>query len=285
VVPTPDPTATPEPTDSPTPVPESTVTPTPEITPDVSVVPTEVPSPDSSVTPTPEVTPGVSPTPKAPLASVPESGKRSSDDISPVNPVNVKDIEKTILNIKDEKDTKGSTFTLLKAKGTPKSKKSIKLSWAKVPDAEKYMIYGNKCGKKNKYKYITTVTGTSYTAKKLKKGTYYKYTIVAVKGDEALATSKTIHVVTNGGKKGNNTKVKLSKTKLSLAKGKLKTIKATLKSNKKVSIHRKVAWESDNLSVAKVNSKGKITAVGKGTCYVYAYAQNGVSEKIKVTVK
>ena len=115
VVPTPDPTATPEPTDSPTPVPESTVTPTPEITPDVSVVPTEVPSPDSSVTPTPEVTPGVSPTPEAPLASVPESGKRSSDDISPVKPVNVKDIEKTILNIKDEKDTKGSTFTLLKA--------------------------------------------------------------------------------------------------------------------------------------------------------------------------
>ena len=56
-------------------------------------------------------------------------------------------------------------------------------------------------------------------------------------------------------------------------------------SKKKVSIHRKVAWESDNLNVAKVNSKGKITAVGKGTCYVYAYAQNGVAAKIKVTVK
>ena len=146
------------------------------------------------------------------------------------------------------------------------------------------MIFGDKCGKKNNYKYITTVTGTSYTAKKLKKGTYYKYIVVAVKGDDAIAASKTIHVVTDGGKKGNNTKVKLSKTKLSLATGKSKKIKATLKYKKKVSAHRKVAWESDNASVATVKN-GKITAVGKGTCYVYAYAQNGVSAKIKVTVK
>ena len=58
----------------------------------------------------------------------------------------------------------------------------------------------------------------------------------------------------------------------------------TLKSKKKVASHRKVAWESDNVSVATVKN-GKITAVGKGTCYVYAYAQNGVSAKIKVTVK
>ena len=254
---------------------------TPTATPEVT------PTPDGSATPTPEVTPtpSSSAAPEVSPTPVPTSGKFADNVISPEKPVKVADIEKTILSIKDEKDTKGSTFTLLKAKGTPKSKKSIKLSWSKVPGAEKYMIFGNKCGKKNKYKYITTVTGTSYTAKKLKKGTYYKYTIVAVKGDEAIATSKTIHVVTDGGKKGNNTKVKLSKTKLSLANGKSKTIKAKLKSKKKVSNHRKVAWESDNVSVAKVNSKGKITAVGKGTCYVYAYAQNGVAAKIKVTVK
>ena len=29
----------------------------------------------------------------------------------------------------------------------------------------------------------------------------------------------------------------------------------------------------------------KIKAVGKGTCYVYAYTQNGVYAKVKVTVK
>ncbi|MBP3233582.1 MAG: InlB B-repeat-containing protein [Eubacterium sp.] len=275
------PTATP--TSDPTSAPTAETTPTPKT--DPSAIPTSEVTPTPNGSSTPEVTP--SPNGSATPAASPTPGvvTRSEKEISPEKPAKIVDVEKTILSVKDEKDTKGSTFTLLKAKGTPKSKKSIKLSWSKVPGAEKYMIYGNKCGKKNKYKYITTVTGTSYTAKKLKKGTYYKYTIVAVKGDEAIATSKTIHVVTDGGKKGNNTKVKLSKTKLSLAKGKSKTIKAKLKSKKKVSIHRKVAWESDNLSVAKVNSKGKITAVGKGTCYVYAYAQNGVAAKIKVTVK
>ena len=75
-----------------------------------------------------------------------------------------------------------------------------------------------------------------------------------------------------------------SLVQISLTAGKSKKIKATLKYKKKVSIHRKVAWESDNINVATVKN-GKIKAVGKGTCYVYAYAQNGVSAKIKVTVK
>ena len=38
-------------------------------------------------------------------------------------------------------------------------------------------------------------------------------------------------------------------------------------------------------SLLKIIQRSKITAVGKGTCYVYAYAQNGVAAKIKVTVK
>lgn len=260
------PEPTPEPTVIPTPTPEATSTPTAATT----------PMPTAEVKATPDIT--ASPVPSE------NPSEQSDAKLSPNNPVKVDDIQKTILSIKNEKDIKGSTFKLLKAKGTAKSKKSIKLSWSKVPGTEKYMIYGNKCGKKNNFKYVTTVTGTSYTAKKLKKGTYYKYIVVAVRGDDAIAASKTIHVVTDGSKKGNNTKVKLSKTKLSLANGKSKKIKATLKFKKKVSVHRKVAWESDNENVVTVKN-GKLTAVGKGTCYVYAYAQNGVSAKIKVKVK
>ena len=193
---------------------------------------------------------------------------------------------KLVLKLKGEKDAKGSTFNLLKAKGTAKSKTSVKLTWKKVKGATKYTVYGNKCGKKNKYLKIETVKKTSFTQKKLKKGTYYKYLIVAEKGTKALAVSKTIHVATKGGKVGNNTKVKLNKKKLSLKKGKSKKVKATLKRGSlKVKIHRKVAFESTNPKVAKVSSKGKITAKKKGTCYVYAYAQNGVAAKVKVTVK
>ena len=213
---------------------------------------------------------------------------RSKSDISPQNPAKISSVEKSVVSSKSDKDIKGSTFSILKAKGTAKSSKSIKLTWKKVKGAEKYVIYGNKCGKKNKYKKLATVKGNSasYTAKKLKKGTYYKFIVVAVKGDDTLAASKTIHVASKGGKYGNYSRIKLSKTKLSLKSGKSKTIKAVLQKGKtKVKNHRKVVWESDNLKVAKVNKKGRITAVGKGNCYVYAYAQNGMSAKIRVTVK
>jgi uncharacterized protein YjdB len=37
--------------------------------------------------------------------------------------------------------------------------------------------------------------------------------------------------------------------------------------------------------IATVSSKGKIKAVAKGKCTIYAYAHNGVSRSIKVTVK
>ena len=44
-------------------------------------------------------------------------------------------------------------------------------------------------------------------------------------------------------------------------------------------------YASSNTKVAKVDKNGKITAVGKGTCYIYVYAANGLAKKVKVTVK
>ena len=149
-----------------------------------------------------------------------------------------------------------------------------------------YIIYGNKCGKNNRYQMITTVTGTSYVQKKLKKGTYYKYLVAAVNGSRVLAMSKTIHVATKGGKVGNNTKVKLDKTRLTLKVNQSRKVKATLKKGSlKVKIHRKVAYESSDVRIATVSKKGRITGIKKGTCYIYAYAQNGICAKVKVTVK
>ncbi len=181
---------------------------------------------------------------------------------------------------------KGSSFNLLQAKASKTTKTTIKLTWNKVKGASSYVIYGNKCGKKNSYKKLATVKKNTYTAKKLKKGTYYKYIVVAISGGNTLAASKTIHACTTGGKYGNNTSVKLNKTSVSLKKGKTFTLKATAKTGKlKVKNHRKIAYESSNIAVATVSKTGKIKAVKKGTCYVYAYAQNGVSAKIKVKVK
>ena len=211
-------------------------------------------------------------------------GAKETRDIAKV--ISKEEIDKQIISNEGEKDLKDSNFTLLMAKGVPVSKKSIKLTWKKVPGATEYIIYGNKCGKKNKYKRITSVTSTKLIRKKLKVGTYYKHLVVAIneKG-EILATSKTIHCVTNGGKNGNNTKVVPSKKSVTLSVNKTKKITAKLKTKKPVRIHRPIAWESDNPEIATVSDKGKIKAVAKGTCYVYAYAQNGVYAKIKVTVK
>ena len=218
--------------------------------------------------------------------SQPGSSSSMSGGITPSSTSPLPALEDAILSWPGDDDVKGSTFSLLQAKGVPTSKTSVKLTWKRIPGATGYIIYGNKCGKKNRYEKIKTVTGKTFTQKKLKKGTYYKYVIVAVKGETAITISKTIHVATKGGKVGNHTKVILNQKKLSLKKGKIKTVKATLKAGSlKVKIHRKVAFESSNEAVATVSKNGKIKARGKGNCYVYAYAQNGLCAKVKVVVK
>ena len=211
-------------------------------------------------------------------------------EISPSNPVAAASVYKQITLAKSDADPKGSVFNLLQAKGVAKSNTSLKISWTKVPGAKSYVVYGNKCGAGNPFKKITTITGTSYTQKKLGKGTYYKYLIVAVNGDKALSTSKTIHVATKGGKVGNSKSVttKAKNNKVSLKRGKTFKLgaKAIAQSKKlKVKKHRAIAYESSNKKIATVSGKGVIKAVGKGTCYVFAYAQNGVCKKVKVTVK
>lgn len=82
------------------------------------------------------------------------------------------------------------------------------------------------------------------------------------------------------------TKVKLNKTSVSLSKkGKTYTLKATCTPTTANS--RSVTWKTSKKSVATVNSKGKITAMKKGTCYITATADDGSkkSAKCKVTVK
>ncbi len=74
----------------------------------------------------------------------------------------------------------------------------------------------------------------------------------------------------------------------SIAKNKTKKLKATAKAQSaklKLKNHRKLCYESSNTKVVKVNAKGKIKALKKGTATIYAYAQNGVAAKVKVKVK
>ena len=43
-------------------------------------------------------------------------------------------------------------------------------------------------------------------------------------------------------------------------------------------------YHSADKSIAIVSSKRMILARGKGTCYVYAYAHNGMHKRVKVKV-
>lgn len=193
---------------------------------------------------------------------------------------------------KGDGDYKGSNFGLLRAQTTQLKKNSVTIKWNKVKNADGYIVYGAKCGAKSKYKVLKVVSAktTSYTHKKLKKGTYYKYNVVAFKYVNGvkvtLAASKKIHATTQGGKYGVAKSVKLNKSKATIKKGKTFKIKASeIKKDKKIKKHRAICYESSNTKIATVDSKGKIKAKKKGKCTIYVYAQNGVYKTVKVTVK
>ena len=260
----------------------TTVAPTTEVP--TTVAPTtEVPT---TVAPTTEAPTTVAPTTEATTTMAPTTQSETSTvaigEGSDVGKVNSK-----ILNCKNDKDLAGSTFGKLCVKVKKSKKKAISLTWKKIQVAKTYVIYGAKCG--TSYKKIATVHRKTFTNKKLKKGTYYKYMVVALneKG-KVVAISKLIHVATTGGKVGNCKKLKVNKSKVKLKQGRKFKLKVKqIAESKKVKLkkHRKTAFESDNQDVAVVSKKGVITAKKKGKCSVYVYAQNGVYKRVKVTVK
>ena len=206
-------------------------------------------------------------------------------------------VERSITTAASDEGPSGTKFSKLKARSTKQTKSSITLAWNKVAGANGYTVYGNKCGKGNKYVKIADVRSTKYVVKKaagkkIAKGKYYKFLVVSwrmVDGYKvATSVSKTLHVATLGGKVGNYKKVKLSKKGFVLTKGKSLRLKATpIAASKKLKVkqHRKVKFESSNTKVAVVSSKGVVKAKAKGTCYVYAYAQSGSYARCKVTVR
>ncbi|MBO4910096.1 MAG: Ig-like domain-containing protein [Lachnospiraceae bacterium] len=240
--------------------------------------------PKPTPTPTPTPTPG------------PETPAVSPDGIA-AEGTELAALEEVVVATENDKDLVGSSYNKLQAKASKVAKKTITLKWNEVEGAEGYIIYGNKCAKGNKYEKITELPAETlkFTHKKLKKGTYYKYLVVAYKTVDGkkvvITTSKTIHAATTGGKVGNAKSIKVTKPsnkKKTLKVGKKFTLKAKqVPKNEtlKIKNHRKLSYESSDPAIATVSSKGKIKAVSAGTCYIYVYAQNGVSTKVKIKVK
>ena len=195
--------------------------------------------------------------------------------------------------------TKG--FGRLKVRSVNQTKTSITLEWSKLDGVDGYLVYGNRCNtntKTYKYQKLATITnGRTWTHKNLKKGTFYKYIVKAYKivdGKKVVTdTSASIHVITQGSKYGIARSVSVTKignkknvSKITLKKGKTAQITAKeMKKDKKIRHHRKLCYESCNTAIATVTPEGLIQAVGKGTCTIWVYAQNGVYVALTVTVK
>ena len=195
--------------------------------------------------------------------------------------------------------TKG--FGRLKVRSVNQTKTSITLEWSKLDGVDGYLVYGNRCNtstKTYKYKKLATITnGRTWTHKNLKKGTFYKYIVKAyriVDGKKVVTdTSASIHVITQGSKYGIAKSVSVTKignkknvSKITLKKGKTAQITAKeIKKDKKIRHHRNLCYESSNTAVATVTPEGLLQAVGKGTCTIWVYAQNGVYAALTVTVK
>lgn len=191
----------------------------------------------------------------------------------------------------------------LKARSVTQTNNSIKVEWSRLSGADGYIVYGSQCngnGKAYKYKKLATITNgktRTWTHTKLKKATYYKYIVKAYKlvdGKKVITdTSISVHAVTKGGNYGVAKAVSVTKignkknvTEVILKKGKTAQITAAeVKKDKKIKHHRKLCYESSNPNVATVTAKGMIKAIGKGSCTVWVYAQNGVYKAITVTVK
>lgn len=198
--------------------------------------------------------------------------------------------ESYLASFRKDQDVKGSEALPLLLKAAKTAKTSVTLSWKKVSGAKGYLVYGAVAGK-NGFKRLGKVSGASYKQKSLKKGTYYKYLVVAFdKNEKVLSTSATIFAVTSGGNDTNAKAVttKAKKNKVSLEKGKTFALKGkAIPAEKKLKTKNYCAlrYVSTKDSVASVTKKGVIKGKKKGTAVVYVYAQNGVAGKVKVTVK
>lgn len=189
---------------------------------------------------------------------------------------------------------KSLPFFVMKAKGNATGTR-INLSWEKFRGATGYDVYWSYCTGKDEYnKLANDAKNLKYADNNLNNRREYKYFTVAykiVKGKKVyLGKTNVVHVAMVNAAKTNAVSITVNKKAVALAKGKTFKIvkKVKLEDPKKKQLNhllKNELYRTSNSKVATVSTAGVIKGVGKGTCYVYAFADNGVYAKIKVTVK
>ena len=205
-----------------------------------------------------------------------------------------------IFTVNLKQSAEAATTNVLLLKGTASGSKNVKLSWNKISGTTEYVLSISKAGTGVKTSHKIAKNKTSYTAKKwnkkaFQKGYCYSFLLKAYKGNTCKATSKKIYVIVNNisnkkltTKYSNATKIKASAENVNLRIGQAKTITAKLtqyKNKKQNNSWGAITYKSSNTSIAKVNSKGKITGVKSGTAKFYSIAPNGIYTTTTVKVK
>ena len=218
-------------------------------------------------------------------------------------------ISKTIAKLPEDsiitpQQQEKNDITMMAGMKVSQTDKKISISWGKVNGVDGYQVYVTYCGKDFTTKPAKIVNSASVTkvsvkkinSKKLNLERNYKVYITAYKtvNGKKVVTGKTLigHIVGKNNYAYTNVKqVKLAKSQFTLKVGMTSKIKAktVLMDKKKKQLSNAHAQEfryaTSSKKVAAVSKKGKITAVGKGTCTIYVYARNGYAKKIKVKVK
>ncbi|WP_186320418.1 Ig-like domain-containing protein [Fictibacillus phosphorivorans] len=76
--------------------------------------------------------------------------------------------------------------------------------------------------------------------------------------------------------------IKVNKSSVTLASGKSVTLSATVSPSN--TTNKNIKWKTSNTKVAKVDSKGKVTAVGAGTAKITATTSNGKTSSATINV-
>ncbi len=189
--------------------------------------------------------------------------------------------------------------TILTAKASASGKK-VTLSWNRVRDADRYVVYFSRCnggGRKYKTQQIKAVKANKlkYTVKGLVRGRCYKFWIAAQKktdGRYKTVVKSTLNHFIAGNESRKLTVPRTLKLNRNTVRLKVKEsfrLKGTVmlyNSKKELMPHApKLRFCSSDTSVATVSTRGKIKAKGKGTCTIYVQTVNGISKKCRVTVK
>ncbi len=186
--------------------------------------------------------------------------------------------EELLSVVKNTSDFSDASYLPMRTYGRHTGK-SLKLSWKKVRGAKNYVVYA---GTPNgTYRKVKSTAGSSASVRKIsgspvRKGTYKAVVLAYNKKGKVTAVSQTVFTG------GANKKIRVKTAKIRMKKGRSYRLKVSSGQSRK---YRGLRYVSTNQKVAAVSGSGKIRAGKRGRAYIYVYAQDGYSKKVKVQVK